>query len=256
MTREKRAAGSPRASTTSPLFKRSSRNAAAQASTSSGLRPPNRSVRTRSGTRLCFADMSGRLSDAGERRPDASVAPGVGRRRRRAGIANIRALALLQRHLLPAAADHDTPALHEHAEDAAARTGEEARAAHGDQAERAAHLHRRGRRPRGAIEQHGAGLQRDLAAGVDQVAVDRDAGELAQPYARAPAELEGHTRRLTGADAVGNEHRGFARQRAARQTGFGKALAVDVFDQAGLFGALRAGATRHDQRESRRTEAE
>jgi hypothetical protein len=68
--------------------------------------------------------------------------------------------------------------------------------------------------------------------------------------------LHRQARCVPSSDPIGNEHRGFARERTARGTCLGKALAVDLLDQPGLFRTLSAGGTGHEKRESRRTKAD
>src|SRR5262245_40369182 len=163
---KRRTPGSPRPNTISPLLKRTSRNAAAQASISRGSRPPNRSVLARSGMRTSLADMQEvgfgapatgliiqqaaprsqaamrpmgpDLCNAVERGADARRTPLARRRRRGARIADIGSLPGPHDDLLPTARYGDLAAFNEHAENASARAGEELCAAHRDQAERAA----------------------------------------------------------------------------------------------------------------------
>jgi hypothetical protein len=117
--------------------------------------------------------------DACERRLDARLFPRgrCGGRGPRAG--NVGSLAGAHGHAFARGRDGDAALFHEHAEYIVARPGEEARAAHRDQPERAADLYLGGSAGR-PLEQHPAGSKTDLAARIDEIAVDGDPRPLAQ----------------------------------------------------------------------------
>src|SRR5262245_24260205 len=121
-----------------------------------------------------------RSRDAGERRPDARLAPALRRGRRSPGERDVGTLPGAQQHALAGGADGDGAARNEHAERVVARTGEEAGTAYRNEAEGAADLQRRLRIRARTIEQQRAGLKADLAAGINQIAVDHQLGTFAE----------------------------------------------------------------------------
>ncbi len=159
-------------------------------------------------------------------------------------------------HAAAAARDGHAAACDEHAEHAIARTGEETGAAHRDETEGAADLHGRFRVRTGSIEQERAGLEADLAAGIDQVAVDHHARPLAQLEHGVAPEPHGQARGQPGGDLIVDEQRRRTLEIAALGILFGEGLAFQVLDGAGLALALRSGRTRQQHRQRHRRGAQ